>query len=292
MTKEEKEIKGKDQSQKDQSQKDQSQKDQSQKDQSQKDQPNNVVDMLLGKNQQQPRTLDSETMILETQKRVWGALKRGYEYSGLIDESDKYLRKNVFSKLDMVVLYVDLVGSTTMTLEMPEEKIAIIVSSFSQEMAAVIRQHRGYVLKFVGDAVIGYFVAEENGLLAADNAVNCAKSMISVIQKGINPILNQYDYPDLMVKIGVDFGQNIVVRYGADVENSHVDLMGPAMNIASKIQNMAKPNQILIGNDVFERLHPNSQEDFVQIVWSGDEWKYRSRRTGEIYNVFEYGRKT
>ena len=42
--------------------------------------------------------------------------------------------------------------------------------------------------------------------------------MISVIQKGINPILNQYDYPDLMVKIGVDFGENIVVRYGADPE--------------------------------------------------------------------------
>ena len=248
------------------------------------DQSNNVVDMLLSKNQTQ--TLDSETMLLETQKRVWAALKKGYEYSGLIDESEAFLRKNVFSKLDMVVLYVDLVGSTTMTLEMPPEKIAIIISSFSQEMAAVIRQHHGYVLKFVGDAVIGYFVGE--GVHAGNNAVNCAKSMISIIQKGINPILNQYDYPDLMVKVGVDFGQNIVVRYGADVEHSHVDLMGPAMNIAAKIQNMAKPNQILIGSDVYERLHPSFQKDFKLIVWSKYEWKYRSRTTGEIYSVYEF----
>jgi len=253
---------------------------------SQTSDPSNMVDMLLSKNTEE--TLDSDTMILETQKRVWGALKKGYEYSGSINESDQFLRKNVFSKLDMVVLYVDLVGSTTMTLEMPEEKIAIIVSSFSQEMASVIRQHHGYVLKFVGDAVIGYFVAEENGLLAADNAVNCAKSMISVIQKGINPILNQYDYPDLMVKIGVDFGQNIVVRYGADVEHSHVDLMGPAMNIAAKIQNMAKPNQILIGSDVYQRIHPATQKEFSQIVWKNNEWRYRSRLTGEIYNVYEF----
>ena len=250
------------------------------------DQNNYLVDMLLSKDKQ--HTLDSDTMILETQKRVWGALKKGYEYSGVTNESEQFLRKHVFSKLDMVVLYVDLVGSTTMTLEMPEEKIAIIVSSFSQEMAAVIRQHHGYVLKFVGDAVIGYFIGEGNGLLASDNAVSCSKSMISVIQKGINPILNQYDYPDLMVKIGVDFGQNIVVRYGADVENSHVDLMGPAMNIASKIQNMAKPNQILIGDDVYQRLHPNSQKDFTQIIWKKGEWKYRSRITGAIYNVFEF----
>jgi adenylate cyclase len=246
----------------------------------------NVVDMLLSKNIM--KTLDSETMILETQKRVWGALKKGYEYLGVVDESDDYLRKHVFSKLDMVVLYVDLVGSTTMALEMPSEKIAIIMSSFAQEMAAVIRQHHGYVLKFVGDAVIGYFVAEGNSLLTSDNAVNCAKSMNAVIQKGINPILNQYDYPDLMVKIGVDFGQNIVVRYGADEKHSHVDLMGPAMNIAAKIQNMAKPNQILIGADVHQRLHPTLQKDFQEIVWRNDEWKYRSRLTGEIYQVFEF----
>ena len=232
--------------------------------------------------------IDSESMILETQKRVWGALKKGYEYSGVVDESETFLRKHVFSKLDMVVLYVDLVGSTTMALEMPSEKIAIIISSFAQEMAAVIRQHHGYVLKFVGDAVIGYFVAEGDSLRIADNAVNCAKSMNTVIQKGINPILNQYDYPDLMVKIGVDFGQNIVVRYGADEINSHVDLMGPAMNIAAKIQNMAKPNQILIGSDVCKRLHPNAQKEVQKMIWKNDEWKYRSRLTGEIYDVFEF----
>ena len=249
-------------------------------------QNNDVVDMLLSKNQEQ--AVDFETMILETQKRVWGSLKKGYEYSGMADESEKFLRKNVFLKLDMVVLYVDLVGSTTMTLEMPAEKIAIIVSSFSQEMAYVIRQHNGYVLKFVGDAVIGYFVAEGNSLLAADNAATCAKSMISVIQKGINPILNQYDYPDLMVKIGIDYGQNIVVRYGSDAEHSHVDLMGPAMNIAAKIQNMAKPNQILIGSDVYQKLHPASKKQFLEIIWKNNEWRYRSRLTGEIYKVYEF----
>ena len=33
-----------------------------------------VVDMLLGKGGE--KVIDSETMIMETQKRVWGALKR------------------------------------------------------------------------------------------------------------------------------------------------------------------------------------------------------------------------
>lgn len=245
-----------------------------------------LVDLLREKKEE--KVIDSETMILETQKRVWAALKKGYEYTGIRNESEQFLRKNVFSKLEMVVLYADLVGSTKMALELPEDKLAIIISSFSHEMASVISSHGGYVLKFVGDAVIGYFTASENPLLAADKAVSCAKSMITTIQKGINPILNQYDYPDLMVKIGADFGQSIVVRYGSNPEQSDVDLMGPAMNIAAKIQSLAKPNQILIGDDVYRKLHPSSQSSFKEILWKNNEWRYRSRITGEIYKVYEF----
>jgi len=246
-----------------------------------------LIDMLIQRNDQH-KVVDSETLIKETQKRVWGALKKGYEYVGSIDESDKFLRQHVFSKVDMMVLYVDLVGSTAMMLELTEEKLAIIISSFAQEMAVVIKQFDGYVLKFVGDAAIGYFVVKESQLIVADNVVNCAKSMIAVIKKGINPILNQYDYPDLMVKIGIDFGKNMIVRYGADAEKSYVDLIGPPMNIAAKIQSFAKPNQILIGDDVYTRLHPSIQKSFEAVSWKNDEWNYRSRDTGKIYQVYEY----
>ena len=116
----------------------------------------------------------------------------------------------------MIVMFVDLVGSTDMALLLPPEKLGIIISSFSQEMRSVIRHHGGYVLKYVGDAVIGYFIAEESPLVVSDNAVNCAKTMIDVIERGINPILSEYDYPELHVKIGMDFGENVIVRYGSD----------------------------------------------------------------------------
>ena len=245
-----------------------------------------IIDMMLSKKGE--KIVDSDTLIKNTQKRVWGALKKGYEYEGVIDESEKFLRSHVFARVDMMVLYVDLVGSTTMTLELPGDKLAIIISSFSQEMASLIKQYNGFILKFAGDAVIGYFVAEGNTLQAADNAVGCGKSMLTIIEKGINPILNQYDYPDLMVKIGIDFGKNMVVRYGADEKESHVDLMGPAMNIASKIQSLSKPNQILIGGDVYDRLHPTLQKNFKEVVWVNNEWKYRTRTTGEIYKVYEF----
>ncbi len=244
---------------------------------------NDVVDMMLGG----PRsgTVDIETLIKEVQKRVWSSLKKGYEYDYFKDESDKFLREHVSSKVKMIVVYVDLVGSTQMTLELPTEKLAIIISSFSQEMGFVIRHYDGYVLKFVGDAVIGYFGAQESPLVASDNAVNCARSMISVIERGINPILNEYDYPELRVKIGMDFGENTIVRYGGDESNSHVDILGPGMSIAAKITSLAKPNQILVGEDVYEKLHPTIKQSFKEVEGLG-QWNYRDRETGKIYRVY------
>ena len=185
----------------------------------------------------------------------------------------------------MVVLFVDLVGSTNISLTLPEEKVAIIISSFAQEMALAIKQHNGFVLKFVGDAVIGYFM-HTSVLIAADNAVSCAQRMIQIMDQGVNPILNNYDYPDLLLHIGLDYGDNMIVRYGSDKEKSHVDILGPTMNIAAKIQSMAKPQQILIGHDVYEKIHPSLQQKFKKESWSKSEWKYNDKRTGNPYNVY------
>ena len=251
----------------------------------QKPSTSNIVDMMLGKSSE--LTQDSETMILETQKRIWKAIKQGgVEYYGIISESDEFLREHVNEKISMAVIFVDLVGSTNMSLSLPEEKVAMIVSSFAQEMAIAVKQHNGYTLKFVGDAVIGYFV-HKSALMAADNAISCAQMMIKIIEDGINPILNNYDYPDLFIKIGVDYGQSMVMRYGNDKARSHVDLLGPVMNIAAKVQNKAKPQQIMIGEDIFNKIHPSTQKNFELKVWNGNEWNYRNRQTGKLYPVYE-----
>jgi adenylate cyclase len=46
--------------------------------------------------------------------------------------------------------------------------------------------------------------------------VQCANCMTAVIKNGINPILNQYDYPELGVKIGIEEGENVIVQFGQD----------------------------------------------------------------------------
>lgn len=249
------------------------------------DESQNIVDVLMGRKNVQ--VVSFNVLVKEVQTRVWKALTQGHQYSDVAKDSDKFLRENVLSSKFMVVMYVDLVGSTQMVLDLPQKQLAVIVSSFAQEMAYVIKRHNGYILKFVGDAVIGYFVEKDQSRIA-DISVSCAESMLKVLKMGINPILQQYDYPDLAIKIGIDFGENSIIRYGDNEKESHVDLLGPSMNMAAKIQGHAQPDQILIGGEVHARLHPSIQGYFEQVTWKNNEWNYRNKITGKIYPVYAY----
>jgi len=246
----------------------------------------NIVDVMLG--QKNVQMISSDVLVEEVQKRVWSALKQDQQYSDVITDSDEFLRENVFSSAKMIVMYVDLVGSTQMVMDLPQKQLAMIVSSFAQEMGYVIKQHNGYILKFVGDAVIGYFAEKDGVTSIADRSVSCAESMLKVVKTGINPVLQQYDYPDLAIKIGIDFGENTIIRYGDNEQESHVDLLGPSMNMAAKIQGHAQPDQILIGDEVYAKLHSSIQEYFEQIKWKDSEWNYRNKVTGKIYPVYAY----
>ena len=234
------------------------------------------------------KTLDSETLIKVAQKRVTDSIIHGIEYTPFKDNSEEFLRHHVNSRVHIFVMYIDMVNSTNITLSLPEEKIVKLITSFAQEMAYTVTQFGGYMLKFVGDAVLAYFNAENALVYPADNIVNCAKSMIRVLNEAINPVLNENDYPTISAKIGIDAGENMIVRYGSDKTKSHVDILGASMNMAAKIQNMAEPNQILIGGDVYDRLHPETQKSFNKKTFDDSKWKYHNRKTGKIYPIYAY----
>jgi general stress protein 26 len=57
------------------------------------------------------------------------------------------------------------------------------------------------------------------------------------------------------------------------------------MNMAAKIQGLARSNQIAVGKDVFDRLHPNVQEVFFDITENLKDWTYTSKDSDDVYRV-------
>ena len=258
---------------------------------------NSMVDMIMGSSgnsggsssgksgEPQKVTVDTETLVAQTQDRMWRALKRRYQYDSNLNPAQAFLLNHINSKIPLVIMYVDLVGSTNMSMTLPVDKLVSIIRAFTYEMSSVIQSHKGYVLKYVGDAVIAFFPSIYNKLLACDNAIYCAQSMITVVRNGINPILNQYDYPELSIKIGMDEGENTIVQYGHD-KSSPIDILGYCISIAAKITSITDPDRITIGEDVYNLIHPTLKTNFRELKEGIQHWKYTSRQTGQLYKLF------
>ena len=236
-------------------------------------------------NLEEKNILDLDTLSTQRQDRFWDALKERYQYNTSIKRGQDFLRKHVSSKISLVIMFVDLVGSTKMSMTLPADKLVTIIRAFSHEMSSVVESYDGFVLKYVGDAVIAFFPSGFNKYLTCDKAVRCAESMITVVTTGLNPILSKYDYPALKLKIGIDEGENVVVQYGYD-RSSQIDILGYTMNVTAKITSITGPNKISVGENVYKLLHPNTQERFELLSNPGDDWKYVAPDTGEIYKVY------
>lgn len=228
---------------------------------------------------------DLKTLLHLRQDRLWGAIKERYKYNTSIKRGQNYLIRHVDTKISLVVMYADLVGSTNMSMTLPVEKLVTIVRAFSHELSSVIESLNGYVLKYAGDAVIAFFPSGFNKYLTCDNAFRCAKSMINIIRDGINPILSKHDFPSLAVKIGMDEGENIVFQYGYD-RSSQIDILGYTMNVTSKITSITSPNRISVGENVYKLLHPQIQSNFKQVIFESNDWKYIDTKTGNPYKVY------
>ncbi|MGH9976017.1 MAG: adenylate/guanylate cyclase domain-containing protein, partial [Nitrososphaeraceae archaeon] len=235
---------------------------------------------------EQPEQLfDLQTLLNQRQDRLFEALEERYQYDTSIKRSQDFLQKHVSSKIPLVVMFVDLVGSTGMSMTLPAEKLVTVMKAFSREVSSVIESHDGYVLKYVGDAIIGFFPSVFNKYLACDSSFECGESIINVIKDGINPILVRMDYPELSVKVGMDEGENVVVQYGYD-RSSPIDILGYSMNVAAKITSLTPTNKISVGEDVFKLLHPKIQSRFKQLEIDKNEWKYIDRRSRKPYKIY------
>jgi adenylate cyclase len=225
--------------------------------------------------------------ITESKARVLKLLKEpnGRRYfSSNIESSEAFLRSHTESKANLVILYADLVGSTNMSTVLDLRDLAAILQIFMQEMTITAVKNHGYILKYVGDAIIVYFpIIDNNFSLASNNAISCALNMLLIVDQGINPVLEEFGFPKLQIKIGIDSGENAIVEYPFSIRSSHVDIIGYPMNIASKITSLAKPNHVLIGIITYRRLDSNVEHRLRKLGLENIE--YIDYQTGDAYII-------
>ncbi|MEM1942225.1 MAG: adenylate/guanylate cyclase domain-containing protein [Candidatus Nitrosocaldus sp.] len=224
---------------------------------------------------------DLYSSIIESQTRVKKILKDGLRFDSTITPSEKYLERHINMKMDVIVLYADIVDSTGMSMSLPADRLANLIKAFMQEMSYLIAAYHGYVLKYAGDCVIAFFPVGNDAGEACARVVNCAIAMLNITRYAINQVLKEYGYPELRIKIGIDLGENQIVRLGGTL-----DLLGYTMSITAKIVELAKPWQIVVGKWVYDALPDNFKQSLKELRLSKHAWNYRDSKEGKYYNLY------
>ena len=259
---------------------------------------------------------DVDVIMKKSQTRMWKTLQGEPQFIISVAETQNVLDKFASSKLNLVILNVDLVASTKLSMTLPLDRLTTLIQSFNQEMSLIVKDFGGFVLKYVGDAVLAFFVVipgqESEGKAACTHAISCAKCMLQVAHGGINPILNQYDCPQMSIRIGIDLGENAVIQSGWDIHfnlinvednginNNNInkgdqplvkkpvyDILGYNTNLAVKMTALASPNHMVIGQLAYNALDDNQKSIFQKLVISPEIWNYVNNNTGgNGYNVY------
>ncbi len=161
----------------------------------------------------------------------------------------------------VTILFSDIVGFTPLSSKLGPRLIAELLNEYLEAMTQAVFDNRGTVDKFIGDAVLALFGSPEElpPEEQAKRAIAVAKAMGQNLQQlnadwQARGILGGDDRPDLMqVRCGIHQGNAVVGMFGGG-QRSDYTAIGPAVNMAARLQEAATPMQVYISETVARHL--------------------------------------
>ncbi|MEM9070716.1 MAG: adenylate/guanylate cyclase domain-containing protein [Myxococcota bacterium] len=147
-------------------------------------------------------------------------------------------------RLPITALFADVVAFTPLSAELrPEDTVALLNELFTL-LTEVVFRHGGTVDKFVGDAVMALFGAPDPQDDHGARALRAAVDMLAFVESA-NPGWRERFGVTIQLAIGVNSGDAVVGNIGSDTRMDYTAI-GDVINIASRLEAMARPNQILV----------------------------------------------
>lgn len=193
------------------------------------------------------------------------------------------------------VIFFDIRGFTqrTSSAQVDDLKATLfMLNCVIPMMMRVLFRHGAYVEKNTGDGLMAILGVGEDPSATASNALSACAEMMYVLQAIVNPVLLRNSIQPVDARIGVDMGQILLARIGmprgtALHDRSSLTAVGPAANIASKLQGMAGTNQIFCGDELRAQASFLAQSQlFVDVT--PPVWPWVRGRTTNRYSIWNY----
>ena len=153
----------------------------------------------------------------------------------------------------VTVLFSDLCGYTALSERLDPEAVKDISSLIFEKISKVIGIYQGFIEKFVGDAILAIFglpqVHEDDPV----RAVNAAMDIHRIVQ-AIQPELRHRVDHSWSMHSGIHTG--LVVTGEMIIEKGVHGVVGETLNLASRLADIAKPNQIVVSSQTHQLISP------------------------------------
>src|SRR3989338_1224066 len=158
---------------------------------------------------------------------------------------------------------VDMVNSTKTSAQIGPKKSARYYQVFLNSMSEIIFRGGGNVIKNAGDCLFYYFPDSDNqDKIGLANCIKCGLAMINS-QNHISEQLVSEGLPSVDFRVSADYGSVLLMKSNY---SEFLDMIGPPLNMCSKINHLAGVNQFVIGGDLFQMVREFNGYQFKEIT--------------------------
>jgi class 3 adenylate cyclase len=151
------------------------------------------------------------------------------------------------------VFFADIAGYTSFSEGKSPEYIVEVLNEFFEEAEPIVRRHKGYLDKYIGDCIMAVFgVPLDSGQEDTIRAVQCAIDLQQIVN---NPRRSFFrgEAEHLRIQIGMHSGPLVAGNLGGSRRMDFTEI-GDTVNVAARLEGVAGPGEIIISGDTRAHL--------------------------------------
>jgi adenylate cyclase len=144
----------------------------------------------------------------------------------------------------LTVFFSDIADFSGISEQLTASAVVNLLNSYFSEVATVIHEHHGFIDKYIGDAVMAFWISPFSaGDTHASDACLAAlaqQEAIAALRAKLPEITGmRRNPPKLMIRMGIATGEAVVGTVGSASSRSYT-VMGDTVNLASRIESINK----------------------------------------------------
>jgi adenylate cyclase len=158
-------------------------------------------------------------------------------------------KDNIMEPKDLTatILFTDINGFTRLSEHMPPREINMLLNQYFSRMTDIIFTHDGTLDKYIGDGIMAVFGAPMEKKDDPERAILAALEMRSELAS----MMEGMETPNrFTIRIGINTGRVVGGNIGSPRRMDYT-VIGDPVNVASRLESIAQPNQILIGEETY-----------------------------------------